>query len=89
MSKIREVRMPRYPECWESCGACGSGDVFILEIFAIPGQHIDADENILSLETGKVALDIPSPHSGKVIEIHVEIGDQVPEGAVLFTLEED
>ena len=81
------VRMPKYPECWESCGSCASGDVYILELLVRIDDQIDRDDNILTLETGKVALDIPSPYAGKVIAIHVTEGDTVDEGALLVTLE--
>lgn len=81
------VRMPKYPECWSSCGSCASGDVFILELLVKVGEEIRRDDNILTLETGKVALDIPSPYAGRVLEIHVTEGDTVDEGALLLTLE--
>lgn len=79
--------MPRYPECWESCGSCAQGEVFILEVFVTPGSTIGFDEPILTLETGKVSLDIPSPVSGVVESVHVEIGDHVAEGAVLIKVQ--
>ncbi len=81
------VRMPKYPECWSSCGSCASGDVFILELLVKIGDEVRHDDNILTLETGKVALDIPSPYAGRVLEIHVTEGDTVDEGAPLITLE--
>jgi biotin carboxyl carrier protein len=81
------VRMPKYPECWSSCGSCASGDVFILELLVAVGDMVARDDNILTLETGKVALDIPSPHAGRVVQIHVIEGDTVDEGALLVTLE--
>ncbi|OMG54750.1 dihydrolipoamide acyltransferase [Azonexus hydrophilus] len=81
--------MPKYPECWQSCGSCASGDVFILEVLVQPGDVLNFDDNILTLETGKVALDIPSPWAGRVVEIHVTAGDNVAEGAPLITLECD
>lgn len=81
------VKMPKYPECWESCGSCASGDVFILELLVKIGDTIARDDTILTLETGKVALDIPSPHAGRVVAIHVTEGDTVDEGALLVTLE--
>ncbi len=83
----RSVRMPTYPECWSSCGSCASGNVFILELLVKIGDTVERDDNILTLETGKVALDIPSPYAGRVIEIHVTEGDTVDEGALLITLE--
>ena len=81
------VRMPKYPECWSSCGSCASGNVFILELLVKVGDVVERDDNILTLETGKVALDIPSPYAGRVLEIHVTEGDTVAENALLVTLE--
>ena len=83
------VRMPKYPECWESCGNCANGNVFILEVLVHPGEHLERDDNILTLETGKVSLDIPTPWAGTVVAVHVEAGDSVDEGALLITLERD
>ncbi len=85
----RTVHMPKYPECWQSCGSCASGDVFILEVLVAPGEQMRHDDNILTLETGKVALDIPTPYAGRVVEVHVRAGDHVAEGAPLVTLECD
>ncbi len=84
---IVSVRMPKYPECWSSCGSCASGNVFILELLVKIGDAVARDDNILTLETGKVALDIPSPWAGTVAEIHVIEGDTVDEGALLVSLE--
>ena len=81
------VRMPKYPECWQSCGSCASGDVFVLEVLVKVGDVIARDDNVLTLETGKVALDIPSPAAGRVVAIHVTEGDTVDEGALLASLE--
>ena len=86
--KVIPVRMPKYPECWESCGSCASGNVFILELLVKVGDEVRRDDNILTLETGKVALDIPSPYAGRVVAIHVTEGDSVDEGALLVSLEE-
>ena len=81
------VRMPNYPECWSSCGSCANGNVFILELLVKVGDIVARDDNILTLETGKVALDIPSPYAGRVVEVHVTEGDIADEGALLITLE--
>jgi len=81
------VRMLKYPECWSSCGACASGNVFILELLVKVGDRVARDDNMLTLETGKVALDIPSPQAGRVVKLHVTEGDTVDEGALLITLE--
>lgn len=88
MSRLREVRMPKYPECWETCGNCAAGDVIVESLLVAPGDVIECDTTILVLETGKVALDIPSPYAGRIIEVFIEQYDPVEEGALLLTLEE-
>lgn len=85
--KVTPVYMPKYPECWQTCGSCASGDVFILELLVAVGDEVAADDAILTLETGKVALDIPTPVAGRVASLHVDAGDSVSEGALLVTIE--
>ena len=84
---VSEVRIPKFPECWESCGNCGSGDVTVDDVLVFPGDVVDRDDTILVLETGKVALDIPAPHRGRVLEVHVAAGERVQEGQLILTLE--
>jgi pyruvate/2-oxoglutarate dehydrogenase complex dihydrolipoamide acyltransferase (E2) component len=81
------VRLPRFPECWETCGNCGQGEVLVLEVHVKPGDTIRHDDNLITLETGKVALDIPSPHAGTIVAVHVSEGDTVGEGALIATIE--
>ncbi|HET7776410.1 MAG TPA: biotin/lipoyl-containing protein [Azospira sp.] len=88
MTSRLEVRMPKYPECWESCGNCAQGDVFVLELLVKTGDILERDDNILTLETGKVALDIPSPYAGTVVDVFVTEGDILAEGALLLTLDQ-
>ena len=86
MSAARDVRMPKYPDCWETCGSCASGDVVILELLVRPGDEIGFDDAVLTLETGKVALDVPSPQAGRVVEVFVAEGEAVAEGQLLMTV---
>jgi len=87
MSALLEVRIPKYPECWETCGNCAAGDVVIDALLVKPGDLIERDDTILVLETGKVALDIPSPHAGRVLEVFVSEYESVAEGELIMTLE--
>lgn len=87
MGKIVEVRIPIYPDCWETCGSCAQGEVVVEEVLVKPGDVLQCDDNIIILETGKVALDIPTPHAGRVVDIMVATGDEVAEGALILTLE--
>ncbi|NTV10050.1 MAG: dihydrolipoamide acyltransferase [Zoogloea sp.] len=87
MSTRREIRIPKYPECWSTCGACGSGEIFIQSLLVSAGQKVDRDDTLVVLETGKVALDIPVPDEGTIIEIYVEENDPVEEGMLLALLD--
>lgn len=87
MTQRVEIRIPQYPECWETCGSCAAGDVVVEEVLVKPGDMIQRDDNIIILETGKIALDIPSPWAGRVIDVMVKAGDAVAEGALILTLE--
>lgn len=89
MSRIVEVRIPNFPECWDSCGNCGGGEVIVDDVLVLPGSTVDYDDTLIVLETGKVALDIPSPQAGRVVGVFVAEGDSVPEGALLLTIETD
>ena len=80
------VLMPKYPECWKSCGDCARGDVFVLDLLVKKGDWLEKDDNILSLETGKIALDIPTPHAGFVDEIYVSIGQTLDEKQPLIRI---
>lgn len=85
---VMDVRMPRYPECWETCGNCAHGDVFVIEVHVVVGDRVRADDNLLTLETGKVALDIPTPYAGMVREVLVAEGDVLVEGQTICRIEE-
>nr|WP_298897176.1 2-oxoglutarate dehydrogenase complex dihydrolipoyllysine-residue succinyltransferase [uncultured Altererythrobacter sp.] len=53
-----------------------------------PGDAVEADEPIVSLETDKVAVDVPSPVAGVIGEHKVAVGDTVEVGAVIAIIEE-
>mgnify|MGYP000635536460 FL=1 len=55
----------------------------------LPGQRVERDDILIVLETGKVALDIPSPCSGTVVELFVAPGDLVAERQLVLTLSTD
>lgn len=79
--------MPRFPECWDTCGSCGNGEVMIDAVHVRPGDRIRADEPLITLETGKVALDIPSPYEGTVVKVLVGEGESVAEGQLIATID--
>ena len=87
LRRIIELRLPRFPECWESCGNCANGNVIIDDVLVFPGDRVARNDVLIVLETGKVALDIPSPESGTVLDVCVAPGDTVCEHQLYMTLE--
>jgi pyruvate/2-oxoglutarate dehydrogenase complex dihydrolipoamide acyltransferase (E2) component len=50
------------------------------------GDWLEKDDNVLTLETGKVALDIPTPYAGFVEEVYVEVGQKVDQQQPLIRI---
>jgi pyruvate/2-oxoglutarate dehydrogenase complex dihydrolipoamide acyltransferase (E2) component len=86
---LREVRLPKFPECWDTCGNCANGDVFVLEVHVKPGDVLRFDDPLITLETGKVALDIPCPYAGTIVDVCVSENDRLAEGALIATVAAD
>jgi len=56
-------------------------------VLVSPGQKVARDDTLIVLETGKVALDIPSPVAGLVIEVAVSQYDPMAEGDLIAVIE--
>jgi pyruvate dehydrogenase E2 component (dihydrolipoamide acetyltransferase) len=61
-------------------------DVPIIEILVKPGDAVKAEQPLLTLESDKASMDVPSPADGTIGELRVKIGDKVSEGSVILTL---
>lgn len=62
-------------------------NVPIIEIQVKPGDEVNADDPLITLESDKASMDVPSPAKGKVAEILVTIGDKVSEGSAILRLD--
>jgi pyruvate dehydrogenase E2 component (dihydrolipoamide acetyltransferase) len=62
-------------------------DVPIIEIFVKAGDSVTAEQSLVTLETDKAAMEVPSPYSGIIKEIKIAIGDKVSQGSLILTLE--
>ena len=62
-------------------------DVSIIEVLAKAGDRIEAEEALVTLETDKATIDVPSPFAGVVKEVKVKVGDKVSQGALILLLE--
>jgi len=65
----------------------GAGDASVIEILVAEGQAIDKDTALITLETEKAAMDVPSPLAGRVVRVMIKKGDKVAEGAVILQIE--
>ena len=83
MCPVKDVRIPKYPECWESCGSCASGEIFVQSVLVSVGERVARDDTLIVLETGKVALELPCPDDGEIVEVCVEENDPVDEGDLI------
>lgn len=61
-------------------------DVPIIELHVAPGDKVNAEDPLLTLESDKATLDVPAPSSGTVGELLVKVGDQVSEGTPILML---
>ena len=63
--------------------------VDVVEVLVANGDVVEVDSPLITLESDKASMDVPSPLAGKVAEIQVKAGDQVAEGDLVLTLEVD
>jgi pyruvate dehydrogenase E2 component (dihydrolipoamide acetyltransferase) len=63
-------------------------DVPVIEILVSPGDTVETDDPLLTLESDKATMDVPAPFAGTIKEIQVGVGDRVSQGRVLLTMEQ-
>ncbi|MCU7804372.1 MAG: dihydrolipoyl dehydrogenase [Candidatus Thiodiazotropha sp. (ex Lucinoma borealis)] len=78
MSGIVEVTLPDIGDFEQ---------VDIIEILVAPGDMVEAEDSIITLESDKATMDIPSPHAGVVKALQVKVGDRISKGAPILKLE--
>jgi pyruvate dehydrogenase E2 component (dihydrolipoamide acetyltransferase) len=64
-------------------------DVPIIEVLVKPGDAVEPEQSLVTLESEKATMDVPSPAKGKVRDLKVKVGDRVSEGMVVLTLDAD
>src|SRR6516225_8200369 len=80
MGELREIRVPDIGDF---------KDVPIIEIAVQPGQRVGVDAPLITLESDKASMEVPSPAAGVVKSLAVKVGDKVSEGASILMLEVD
>ena len=77
MTTLREVKVPDIGDF---------KDVGVIEILVKPGDRIEKETSLITVESDKATMEIPSPVAGVVEEIRIKLGDRVSEGTLLLTL---
>ena len=78
MNKETEVRVPDIGDFI---------DVEIIEVHVAPGDSVTVEDPLITLESDKATMDVPSPHAGLVKDLKVKLGDRVSEGSPIVLLE--
>jgi pyruvate dehydrogenase E2 component (dihydrolipoamide acetyltransferase) len=64
-------------------------EVEVIELLVKPGDTIKAEQSLITVESDKASMEIPSSHAGVVRELKVKIGDKVAEGSLILMLDAD
>ncbi len=65
----------------------GFANVSVIEVHVKPGDSLEKEAAMITIETEKAAMDVPAPAAGRVVELKVKAGDKVSEGSVILLLE--
>ena len=63
-------------------------EVEVIEILVKTGDHIQEKDSLITLESDKASMDVPSPRAGTISKIHLNVGDKVSEGRLILDLAE-
>ena len=80
MSKTIDIKVPAIGDFHE---------IPVIEVLVKPGDHVNPEDPLLTLESDKATMEIPAPQAGTVRELKVKAGDKVSEGSVILTLDAD
>lgn len=78
MAKIYDVFIP-------DLGA--DKDVDLIDVMIKVGDIVDVEDGLITLETEKASMDVPTPYKGKIVEILVKVGDKVNSGDLIAKVE--
>ena len=64
-------------------------DVPVIELQVKPGDRVEAEAPLITLESDKASMEVPSPYAGVVKSVAIKIGDRVSQGTPILSLELD
>ena len=78
MANIKEIFIP---------DLCADKDVDLIDIMVKVGDIVEIEDGLITLETEKASMDVPTPYKGKITEILVKVGDKVNSGDLIAKVE--
>jgi dihydrolipoamide dehydrogenase len=78
MSQSTEVKVPDIGDF---------DDIEIIEVAVAPGDRVEVEQALITLESDKATMDVPSPAAGVVASLAVSVGDRVSKGSLILTLD--
>ncbi|WIG54364.1 MAG: Dihydrolipoamide acetyltransferase component of pyruvate dehydrogenase complex [Rhodanobacteraceae bacterium] len=78
---MADVREAKVPDIGDFQG------VPVIEVMVKPGDRVEKDQGLVTLESAKATMEVPAPFAGTVKEMKVKVGDEVSEGSVIATIE--
>ena len=78
MSNLIEVKVPDIGDY---------KNIPVIEVYVKAGDSVAVEDTLVTLESDKATLDVPSSHAGVVKEVKVAVGDKISEGSVVVMLE--
>src|SRR6185312_9193032 len=79
MADLKEARVPDI----------GHDGVPVIEVLVKAGDRVEKEQSLITLESDKATMEVPSPFAGTVKEMKLKVGDEVSEGAVIALIEAD
>ncbi len=80
MANLKEITLPDIGDF---------KDVEVIEVLVSAGDTISADDSLITLESDKASMEIPSPSAGVIKEVKVQVGDTINQGDLLVILDEE
>ena len=78
MSNVIEVKVPDIGDF---------KDIPVIELLVKPGDRVEKETSLITLESDKATMEVPSPEAGLVQAVRIKVGDKVSEGTLILTLE--
>lgn len=77
MADVKEIKVPDIGD---------TDKVQVIEVLVAAGDRVDVESPLITLESDKASMDIPSPEAGTIVEVKVQVGDEVTQDDLIATM---